>query len=284
MALLRNILLLFCFLYSAKSSELFAESHKEAQDYRHYNEHASDNVKNFYKTNHENQTVAFVLEKKKAYACLDKAMMGIWDVMHILTTVLDDSDPDTTLSQKHHAFQTAELLRRDNQPRWLILTGLIHDLGKILTHYGEPQWAVVGDTFPVGCKFSDTVVFPQYFQNNPDSKIETYQTLTGIYAEGCGLDNVHMSCGHDEYLYHVVKDYLPEPALFIIRYHSFYALHKENAYEYLLNDHDKEMLEWLKVFSKYDLYSKIDEVPDFDATLSYYKELVAEFFPEKFRW
>ena len=32
----------------------------------------------------------------------------------------------------------------------MIATGLIHDLGKVLCKYGEPQWAVVGDTFPVG--------------------------------------------------------------------------------------------------------------------------------------
>ena len=32
-----------------------------------------------------------------------------------------------------------------------------------------------------------------------------------------------MSWGHDEYLYHVVKDYLPDEGLAMIRYHSFYA-------------------------------------------------------------
>ena len=35
---------------------------------------------------------------------------------------------------------------------WFQLVGLIHDLGKIMAFYDEPQWAVVGDTFPVGCK------------------------------------------------------------------------------------------------------------------------------------
>ena len=45
-----------------------------------------------------------------------------------------------------------------------------------------------------------------------------------------------MSWGHDEYLYHVTKDYLPEPAQYMIRYHSFYAWHREGAYGYLLDD------------------------------------------------
>ena len=51
-----------------------------------------------------------------------------------------------------------------------------------------------------------------------------------------------MSWGHDEYLYHVFKNYLPEPALYMIRYHSFYAWHREGAYDYLCDDHDREML------------------------------------------
>src|SRR5690349_23199945 len=38
--------------------------------------------------------------------------------------------------------------------RSMILTGFVHDLGKILCLWGEPQWAVVGDTFPTGCAYS----------------------------------------------------------------------------------------------------------------------------------
>ena len=30
-----------------------------------------------------------------------------------------------------------------------------------------------------------------------------YNTKLGIYKEGCGIENVIMSWGHDEYLYHV---------------------------------------------------------------------------------
>ena len=77
--------------------------------------------------------------------------MGIWEAMEFLNTLVDDSDPDTDLSQIEHLMQTAEAIRADGHPRWFILTGLIHDLGKILCLWGEPQWAVVGDTFPVGC-------------------------------------------------------------------------------------------------------------------------------------
>lgn len=38
---------------------------------------------------------------------------------------------------------------------------LLTDLGKVLLHPsfgGLPQWAVVGDTFPVGCAFDESIV------------------------------------------------------------------------------------------------------------------------------
>ena len=94
--------------------------------------------------------------------------MGIWEAMEFLNTLVDDSDPDTELTQIEHLMQTAEAIRADGHPRWFILTGLIHDLGKILCLFGEPQWAVVGDTFPVGCRYSDKIVFPEFFADNPD--------------------------------------------------------------------------------------------------------------------
>ena len=89
-----------------------------------------------------------------------------------------------------------------------------------------------------------------------------YQTASGVYSDGCGLDNVHMSWGHDEYLYHVVKDYLPEPALYMIRYHSFYAAHREGAYGHLMNDRDRKMFAAVRAFNPYDLYSKGEAKPD----------------------
>ncbi len=50
------------------------------------------------------------------------------------------------------------------------VVGLIHDLGKLLNVlWGEPQWAVVGDTFPTGCKFSEKNVFPEAFASNADA-------------------------------------------------------------------------------------------------------------------
>jgi inositol oxygenase len=84
----------------------------------------------------------------------------------------------------------------------MIATGLIHDLGKVLCLYGEPQWAVAGDTLPVGLGVVGPDRVPGIFLCNPDSTVPAYQTRLGIYQEGAGLDKVDISWGHDEYLYH----------------------------------------------------------------------------------
>ena len=173
---------------------------RDQSTFRDYGDNVRPAVREFYRLNHQNQTLDFVLTKERQYLSKTRRTMGIWEAMEFLNTLVDDSDPDTELTQIEHLMQTAEAIRADGHPRWFILVGLIHDLGKILCLWGEPQWAVVGDTFPVGCAYSDKVVFPQFFALNPDSKVPEYQTPNGVYTSGGGLDNVHLSWGHDEYL------------------------------------------------------------------------------------
>ncbi len=257
---------------------------KKKEEFRNYEADARPTVREFYRLNHRHQTYDFVQAKKKDFLALNRKEMGVWEAMEFLNNLVDDSDPDTDLSQLDHLLQTAEHIRRDGHPRWFILTGLIHDLGKILCLFGEPQWAVVGDTFPVGCAYSDKIVFHQFFADNPDSKNERYQTPTGVYEPGCGLKNVHMSWGHDEYLYHVVKDYLPDDALYMIRYHSFYPWHRESAYGQLLDDKDRRHLAAVQAFNPYDLYTKSHEKPDSVKLRPFYEDLIAEYFPKKLRW
>jgi inositol oxygenase len=264
-----------------------AARYKEGKDessFRKYDNSTPPMVREFYRLNHAHQTRDFVLRKQKEYTDLNHAEMGIWEAMEFLNTLVDDSDPDTDLTQIEHNLQTAEAIRRDGHPRWMQLTGLIHDLGKILCLWGEPQWAVVGDTFPVGCAWSDRIVFHEFFRDNPDSQNRQYQTRLGVYEEGCGLRSVDLSWGHDEYMYHVVKDYLPEPAQYMIRYHSCYPVHREEAYEYLLDSHDREMLPWVQKFNPYDLYSKSHERVSVEDLRPYYEDLIAEYFPAKLRW
>ena len=257
---------------------------RKEEEFRQYGDGVSPVVKEFYRLNHTNQTLDFARQKRKQWLDLKTAEAGIWEMMEQLNTLVDDSDPDTDLSQIEHNLQAAEAIRAAGHPRWFQRTGLIHDLGKILWLWGEPQWAVVGDTFPLGCAFSDKIVFHEFFAENPDSKVPEYQSKCGIYEEGCGLDNVYLSWGHDEYLYHVTQDYLPEEAQYMIRYHSFYPGHREGAYTHLMTAHDKEMFDWVRKFNPFDLYSKSHTKPDAKKLKPYYEDLIAEYFPAKIRW
>ena len=256
---------------------------KPKEEFRNY-EKATPGVREFYRENHAKQTFAFATAKKREYGALAKGSMGIWEKLEFLSSLVDESDPDTDLSQVSHALQSSEAARRDGREDWFVLTAFIHDLGKVLCSYGEPQWAVVGDTFPVGCAYSDRVVFPQFFEPNPDASDARYNTRCGVYAEGCGLSNVHMSFGHDEYLYQVTKPYLPEPAQYMIRFHSFYPWHREGAYEHLMDDRDRAMLPWVKEFNPYDLYSKSEAAPDAEALKPFYSDLIGKYFPARIDW
>jgi len=257
---------------------------KSEEEFRVYDAAANPGVAEFYRLNHENQTLDYVLAKERQYFGLDKGDKSIWEAAEFLNTLVDDSDPDTDLTQIEHLLQTSEAIRADGHPRWFVLTGFVHDLGKVLCLWGEPQWGVVGDTFPVGCAFSKDIVFHEYFAKNPDLHHPVYSTQSGIYEPGCGLDKVHMSFGHDGYIYEVMKNYLPQEALYMLRYHSFYPAHKHGAYRHLMNDRDIEMFRWVNEFNKYDLYSKGHSKPNMKELKPYYDDLFAEFFPPKIAW
>jgi inositol oxygenase len=252
---------------------------KLTEEYRNYDTPQRDTVKEFYRLNHTYQTYDFVIRKEQEFLKFDRKEMPVWEAFQFLNQLVDDSDPDTDLDQMQHLLQTSEAIRRDGHPDWFVLVGLLHDMGKVLCLFGEPQWAVVGDTFPVGCGHSGKIVFPEFFENNPDSNNTTFNSKYGVYSPNCGLRNVHMSWGHDEYVYQMMKDYLPESGLYMLRYHSFYAQHRENAYDHLMDDHDQEMFKWVKLFNPYDLYSKNPNPPDWKQLRPYYEDLVAKYLP-----
>jgi len=279
--------------YSAENPEWNpTDPEKKKEAFRNYNDNPRfERVRNFYKVNHENQTYSFVQKMQQKYAKLGSMEMGVWEALELLDTFVDESDPDTNLSQMMHALQTAEAVRKKypgEEYDWYHLVGLIHDMGKFLSCvYKEEQWCTVGDTFPTGCKFSDKIEFSEFFVKNPDIKAPELSTELGAYSKNCGLDKVAMSWGHDEYMYQVCvqnESKLPIQALYMIRYHSFYPWHKEGQYMQLCNKQDLEMLKWVQDFNQFDLYSKAAEIPNTKELKIYYKKLITKYFPAKVRW
>src|SRR5206468_6969459 len=93
----------------AKTASFHAtDPNKDQEQFRNYEADARPSVREFYRLNHRHQTFDFVQSKKKEFLSLDRRPMGLWEAMEFLNTLVDDSDPDTDLSQLEHLLQTAE--------------------------------------------------------------------------------------------------------------------------------------------------------------------------------
>ncbi|XP_013167610.1 PREDICTED: inositol oxygenase-like [Papilio xuthus] len=246
-------------------------------------------VRRTYYTMHTHTTVDFVKGKMEKWLKFNHFKSTIKDALIRLNELVDESDPDTDLPNIVHAFQTAERIRQDYpEEDWFQLTGLIHDLGKVMAFYGEPQWCVVGDTFPVGCKWGPSIVYgDDSFKDNPDTYNPKYNTEYGMYEPQCGIEQLMMSWGHDEYLYRVLvhnKSSLPKEALYMIRYHSFYPWHAGGDYQHLITEKDNYIKEAVLKFNQYDLYTKSAGIPDIEALWPYYESLIDKYIPGELEW
>ncbi len=256
------------------------------KEFRNYDKVNEDIKQNYYKMRSK-QTLDHVLKLEKKYLQFNRKL-NIWTVLQNLNHFVDISDPDINLPNLHHLFQTAEAIRNDNHPDWFQLVGLIHDMGKIIYCWGEDkdgttikeQWSIVGDTFIVGCRLSDKCVYPEFNKDNPDMSNPKYNTPIGIYSRNCGLSNTKIAFGHDEYLYQMLihnKSKIPDEGMYMIRYHSLYPWHKENDYLHFCDRKDMEMLEWVKIFNKYDLYTKCETKYSIDELKNYYTPIIKKY-------
>lgn len=266
---------------------------EDSRGFRNYKNSAHQaRVENLYREKYTKQTVAYASKMLEDYRQFNRGKMTIWDASVFLNDVVDQSDPDVAVSQIHHAIQTAEACRKAlPDDDWFHLLGFIHDLGKILASPnfgGLQQWEMVGDTFPVGCKITEANVLVHLAADNEDMKNPKYNTELGQYEAHCGFENVTWAFGHDEYLYHVLRNHpeckLPEEAMYCIRFHSFYPWHNAGGYMYLANDKDMSMLPWVKKFQKCDLYSKADHIEDVEALRPYYQSLIDKYIPGLVSW
>ena len=255
---------------NADGATLPLEAAKAPGAFRVYDDDTATAVRELYREMRQKQTLAHVKRLRAKYDVLG-ARMTPWEALQSLHCYVDVSDPDVSLPNMVHLFQTAEGIREQGLPDWMQLTGLIHDMGKCIYLRGcdedgtciKKQYSVVGDTFVVGCALPPSTIFPEFNEENPDMADPVLSTKLGVYEEGCGLDSVYMAYGHDEYLYQVLIQNegvtLPLEALYMIRYHSCYPWHQQDAYAHLENAQDRAMKGWVKLFNQHDLYTKKNE-------------------------
>ncbi|PQP95371.1 inositol oxygenase 1-like isoform X2 [Prunus yedoensis var. nudiflora] len=228
------------------------------------NSDRSDGVEEFYRINHINQSVDFVKRMREEYGKLNKVEMSIWECCELLNEVVDESDPDLDEPQIEHLLQTAEAIRKDYPNEgWLHLTALIHGSSSSLL-----LESFLNGLLWVTHALSGVPLMSQLFITSISRKILT-TTILLITLSMVAKEN---------------KSTLPSAGLFIIRYHSFYALHRAGAYTHLMNAEDIENLKWLKIFNKYDLYSKSKVRIDVEKVKPYYLSLIEKYFPAKLRW
>lgn len=246
---------------------------------RLYGETCKEAVRENYRKGRTEQTVEYNRRMREKWSNHHRSV-HIWDVIDSLGSFVDISDPDVTVPNSYHLFQTAEGIRSAGLPDWMQVVGLLHDAGKIMHLWGEDrdgttvreQWGIVGDTFIVGCQLPDSLIFPEFNCLNPDMSDERYNTKLGLYSslkERSGLDSCLVSFGHDEYLYRVLKHNncpLPEEGLAMVRYHSLYPWHSGGSYRELMGKKDWKMLPQVQLFNKFDLYTKLDDPSMMDLT------------------
>ena len=261
----------------------------EAKQFRNYDQtDATAAVREHYRLMRTNQTYDYVQRMKSKYLTFDTPM-DLWDAMDKLNELIDVSDPDLDLPNVQHLIQSAEAIRADNRPDWMQLVGLIHDLGKMMFVKGSDedgtsqaeQWGMVGDVFIVGCALPDTCVYPEFNALNADMQNPKYNTELGIYSAGCGLDNVDLAWGHDEYLYQVLLNHpantIPEAGMVMVRYHSFYPWHTGGSYARLTNEKDEQYKKWILDFNQYDLYTKSQKIYDLNDVKDYYEPIAEKY-------
>ena len=245
-------------------------------------------VREHYRKMRMYQTLDYVRSMHNKYLTYSRPMQ-LWEAMGHLNDLIDVSDPDLDLPNVQHLIQSAEAIREDNRPDWMQLVGLIHDLGKVMFLWGSDedgtsqaeQWGMVGDVFVVGCAFPDTCVYPEFNKLNPDMHNPDYNTELGIYKEGCGLDQLTLAWGHDEYLFRVLSNHkenrIPEAGMAMIRYHSFYPWHSGGSYARLLGEKDSQYLNWIKDFNQYDLYTKSTKTYNLEEVKEYYEPIARKY-------
>ncbi len=209
------------------------------------------------------QTAAYAEQMRET---LTGHRLSVWDALHLLTDFRDQSVGRDSTPPIHHAFQTAETLRCAGAADWLVVVGLVHDLGCVLARLrpgpgtsDDEQWGLTGPT-RVLCVGTD------------------------------GLDSCIVSYGHGEYMYRVLERTpgvrIPEVGRRLIRYHELEGW-VDGRLDWLESDQDREAREVARRFAAADNHARpqVAVSPETADRIKHrYAALVADWLPAELVW
>ncbi len=205
-------------------------SRNSSPRFRDYGKNVRPGVREFYRLNHTHQTLDFVRAKEAEYLPRTRRRMGIWEAMEYLNTLVDDSDPDTELTPDRapDADGRGDSSRRPSP----------------LVHPHRPDPRPGQDSLPVrrasvGRRRRHVPGRLPLLRNESSFTSSSATTLTGTFRStrpnpestnrAAAWTGSTCRGATTSISIHVVKDHLPDEALAMIRYHSFYPAHREGA-------------------------------------------------------
>ena len=196
------------------------------------------------------QTKETILALKAKYESPVLGKFRVWELIEKLALCIDPTDYALGATNQYiHVCQVIGGLEEAGEmDETMLLTALLHDLGKVAMLAGEPPEHVVCYIHPI----------------------------EGIEPGG-GLENTLFQFGHDEIAYSRFKDYVPEPIAWMLRYHSM-VLGEAEPY---MSKRDLELdRDYLTTFRKHDQGSKsIWSLPN-GGSLARFREFVEDRFPQ----
>jgi hypothetical protein len=195
------------------------------------------------------QTKEDILALRAKYQSPVLGKFRVWELIEKLALCVDPTDTSLGCTNQYlHVCQVTAALEADGAlDETMLLTALLHDLGKVAMLAGEPPEHVVCFIAPV----------------------------EGLEPGG-GLENAIFQFGHDEVAYSRFKDSVPEHVAWMLRYHSM-ILGKAEPFM-SAKDHELEQ-KYLSIFRKYDLGTKSPWSLPQGASLARFRDFIEERFP-----
>ena len=198
---------------------------------------------------HRRQTKEDVRALKAKYESAILGKFRVWDLIEKLSLCIDPTDNQLGVTSQYlHVCQIVQVMERDDElDETMLLTALLHDLGKVALLAGEAPENVLCFTEPVE-------------EREPEA----------------GLDNVLFQFGHDEIAYSRIKDHVPPHVAWLVRYHSMLV---GKAEKYMSRQDREYAQKYLTKFSRYDHGTKSTAFLPTEMTLERHRDFIESRFP-----